>query len=674
MEPASEGGRTQYQDARDGTLYWTLSFYLPARLVGPQRPESAVGDDTRHLREAIEPLFNDIADRSSWEGKVDDRMFAAAPAEQLRLRMPAHVCWSTEGRRFRVAVPEPLRERNVGLRRFWYQHGNGAISWHLSFDYFYGDDLANETGTPGHPALTYYFMSLLQKLAWPKEFRRGEGMPSTDALVGIEARPPGSEGTDSADWQGFWTFVEALFRRDCRRRLDMICMRDKAGDPTADLSPPAAIEAPPPGSEGTDSADWQGFWTFVEALFRRNCRRRLDMVCMRDEARNPTADLSPPAALVEFIEHLLKENRRPSIEIPGLDHHECRSLFFVHDPTLFNLIQPVDKDTRALVKRRERVRDPDYQRYPAHIRDNALVEHGSDPDGGRTTLLGDKYWETVRPAGDQEAESRLAYLFLAGFNQNIIDFMNQEASEVLDSLDPIYPKSDDQEEEGFFIRYANPRSMITYVKRSRTLEVGNDWIGTCPYAFLIHALAMHNEALTRAQEKDTFLTIARIQGRIGKGEYEEAEKSINTIRIRAFEVYERHRYHNPFRYDTERDVFDSLEQLRGTSRRRKAYEMGLASLEEKNRDLTRVREQNEDAKQRRREFGLAVLFGLLGVSGVIQVLYQWHLFTFGEPSRPLKWIEIAAEAAYVIMPILLAVVLLWRWMRKEPATDRTRVD
>ena len=618
MEPAAERARTQYHDARDGTLYWTLSFYLPARLVGPQRPEPAIGDDTRCLREAIEPLFNDIADRSSWEGKVDDRMFAAAPVERLHLRMPTHVCWSTEGRRFRVAVPEPLRERYVGLRRFWYQHGNGAISWHLSFDYFYGDDLAKETGTPGHPALTYYFMSLLQKLAWPKEFRGGEGKPSTDALVGIEVRPLGAGGTVATDWQGFWTFVETLFRQDCARRLDTVCMRDLANDPAADAGRP------------------------------------------------------PPAALADFIEHLLGENRRPSIEIPGLDHHECRSLFFVHDPVLFNLIQPVDADTGAIVKRRQRVRDRDYQPYPAHIRDEALVESGNDIDGSRTTLLGSRYWETVRPAGDRKAESRLAYLFLAGFNQNIIDFMNQEASEVLDSLDPIYPKSDDQEEEGFFIRYANPRSMITYVKRSRTLEVGNDWIGTCPYAFLIHALAMHNEALTRAQEKDTFGTIGRIRDRIAAREFEEAEKTINAIRIAAFEVYERHRYHNPFRYDTERDVFESLDQLRGTSRRRQAYEMGLASLEEQNRDLTRELEQIEDKAQRRREFGLAILFGLLGVSGVIQVLYQWHLFTFGEPARPLTWIQVAADAAYLAVPMLLAVVLWRRWTRQAPAMDAHR--
>ena len=618
MEPASEGTQAQYQDARDGTLYWTLSFYLPARLVGPQRPEPAVGDDTRHLREAIEPLFNDIAERSSWEGKVEDRMFAAAPTERLRLRMPSHVRWTTEGRRFTVAVPGPLRERGVGLRRFWYQHGNGAISWHLSFDYYYGDDLAKETGMPGHPALTYYFMSLLQKLAWPKEFRGGEGMPSTDALVGIEVRRLASEAADATGWQGFWAFVEMLFRKDSMSLLDTVCIRENAYDPTADAGSPK------------------------------------------------------PVKLAELIEQLLRKNRHLSIEIPGLYHHECRSLFFVHDPALFKLIQPIDAETGTILKRRERVRDRDYRPYPSFTRDETLVEVSHDDDGGRTILLGAKYWEKVRPADDKEAESRLAYLFLAGFNQNIIDFMNQEASEVLDSLDPIYPKTDDQEGEGFFFRYANPRSMITYVKRSRSLEVGNDWIGTCPYAFLIHVLAMHNEALTRAQERDTFDTIGRIRDRIAAGRFEEAEKSINAIRIAAFEVYERHRYHNPFRYDTERDVFESLEQLRGTSRRKQAYEMGLASLEEQNRDLARERQQREDKFQRRREFGLAILFGLLGVSGVIQVLYQWHLFTFGEPARPMRWFEIMANATYLVVPMLLAAFLWRRWSREEHTADASR--
>ena len=592
MEPTAGTTPPRHQRARDRTLYWTLSFYLSDSHVGAKLGDPC-STETRRLREAIEPLFNDIADRSSWRGQVEDRMFAAAPRERLCLRMPEQVAWSTEGRRFRVDVPDPGRERGLDLRRFWYQHGNGAISWHLSFDYFYGDDLAGEVRAGGAP-LTYYFLSLLQKLAWPKEFGHPQDEVTTDDLVGIHVRRADANA-DAAGWTGFWAFAEALFREDATRLLPRAC---KLG-------------------------------------------AGLDM------------------------DKLLRVNLRDSIEIPGLKHHECRSLFFIRDGELFNLIQPVE-DGR-IVRRRERVADDEFDRYPKLI--HGLVKADAE-DEDAPIELGGPYWESARPRGDAAAETRLAYLFLAGFNQNIIDFMNQEASEVLDSLDPIYPKSEDQEEEGFFIRYANPRSMITYVKRSRTLEVGNDYIGTCPYAFLIHALAMHNEALTRAQERATFESIEAIREMIRLRQFEKAEEAINDVRIDAFDVYEQNRYHNPFRYDTERDVFDALEQLRGTSRRKQAYEMGLASLEEKTRDLAREREKLEDAQQRRRDSSLTILFGLLGVSGFIQVLYQWHQFTFGEPTQPLGWLQVAADAAYLLVPVLLAVLLWRRWTRADRVRDK----
>ena len=41
------------------------------------------------------------------------------------------------------------------------------------------------------------------------------------------------------------------------------------------------------------------------------------------------------------------------------------------------------------------------------------------------------------PAFEAHRADCLDYLFLAGFNQNIIDFMNQDTSEILDSIDPI---------------------------------------------------------------------------------------------------------------------------------------------------------------------------------------------------------------------------------------------
>ncbi len=551
--------------AEDRTLYWTLSFYLPRSRIG-QVPDGLQCASSLALSQAIDPLFNDIADRSRQQ-KVPDRLFCAGPAETLDFAMPRLVEWTTEGSAFAVPIEPERRNRDVSLRRFWYRYPDGAFSWNLGFEYRYGADLAAERA--GTVPATYYFLSLLQKLAWPKEFDSARGLEGLDALVGLTVTRPISE----AQAVPFWDFVAECYRVD-RNRLKTDC----------------AIKLP----------------VFSEA--------------------------------VENV---------PSIEIPGLTVPANRSSFYFHDRQFFKLIEPVENG--VLVKRRTRVPDAEFRQYPELIAQQKALQPSSPH-----VLLGADYWRSVRRLRSRPAETRLAYLFLAGFSQNIIDFTNQEASEVLDSLDPIYPKSDEQEEEGFFVRFANPRAMITFVPRSRTLEVGNDHIGTCPYAFLIHALSMHNEALTREQEEETFRAIDEIQAKIGNGSFAEAEAQINAVRRDAFEKYERHRYRNPFRYDTERDVFEELELLRGTSRLKEAYQGALAALEEDVRDLHR-RQRDKDAEHSQtRERLLNLLFGILGVSGVIQVVFQVEQFAHDRASNWQNW---TFAILSLIMPIAMALAL-----------------
>jgi hypothetical protein len=598
-------GRTEV--SKDRTLYWTLSFYIPAdRLsaggedtatpLGERIAAAPVSKPTHTLRDAIEPLFNDIADRSRL-GKVEDRLFAGCKAERLVFTMPATVQWTTEGKTFIFAVPPKHRERKVGLRGFWYAHSNGALSWHLSFAVHYGPDLDRDlkAKTPS----TYYFLSLLQKLAWPKEFRMDDAGTTIHQMVGMSVRRP-AETRDMP----FWDFVRERFAQD-----------------------------------------WQCI-AGAHPLARPG-------IGFDDLVRSP-----------------------PSMEVPGLKCPESRSMFFIRDSHLLSLIQPKDA-SGTIESRRRRVSDEQFDGYP-----DLVVRQRRR--GARRIELGATYWDEMLgqrdpPGCPTNARDRLAYLFLAGFNQNIIDFTNQEASEVLDSLDPIYPNSDAQEQEGFFVRYANPRAMITYVSRSRTLEVGNDHVGTCPYALLIHALSMHNEALTRAQEENTFAAIDRITAEIESGRnaktdrhdhFETAERMINETRIAAFHVYERHRYANPFRYDTERDVFDELERLRGTSRLKLAYEAALASLEEQIRDLDRERKAAEDAHVQKQDRKVAALLGTLGIFGVIQVVFQVDQFArAAEPAEPRTKLLLAI--AYCGIPILIGLaILLYSRRSAPPRTER----
>lgn len=89
----------QFEHASDRTLHWTLSFYIPperlwetgALAAGEQpaftcryRPDAVarmqLGEPvSRALRNAVEPLFNDIADREA-NGAACDFILAADPS------------------------------------------------------------------------------------------------------------------------------------------------------------------------------------------------------------------------------------------------------------------------------------------------------------------------------------------------------------------------------------------------------------------------------------------------------------------------------------------------------------------------------------------------------------------------------------------------------------------
>ncbi|AMK20486.1 MULTISPECIES: hypothetical protein [Sphingobium] len=677
MAATNQTGR---EPAKDQTIYWTLSFYIAVDTLAKHTTKlsessemfvswlrrgllphevgqpvvnckSCIDDETKALRQAIDPLFNDVADRSRL-GKIDDFLFAGLEARDVSLTVPDRIEWMTEGKTF---IVEPVKNltRTFKFRSFWYVHGNGSLSWHAGFAHCYAETLKQELKSG--PPVSFYMMSLLQKLAWPKEFDPALGGSceagdcTTDRLVGVLVND-----------EPFWRFLRHRFNDDAAARLPEIYRPFNWTDE--------------PKKQGTN------------AVVSQTCGQE-------------------PAGVIgqshDLFDRLIETG--DSIEVPGLRCADSRSCFFIHDKALFELIQP--RRGGKLVGRSARVLDDNFIGYPS------LIENVRGEDG--RYVLDDQYWTRIhqpdagceittahpfpaspglrsirrRITGLPNAADRLCYLFLAGFNQNIMDFMNQEASEVLDSLDPIYPKSEEQEAEGFFIRYANPRSMITYVPRSRTLEVGNDFIGTCPYAFLIHVLSMHNEALTRSQERATFEAISEVMKLIPaapepetteqcaatyrktvvlapiapvlaichamqplcksivqagwlwlqavadrlprqvpseevrpRTELEKAEQLINDTRLDAFRRFDQHRYVNPFRYDTERDVFEAMEQLRGTSRLKQAYQSALEALDEQTRDIQRIRKEqdvDERASRERRLSYILSFFGFTGMTGLI---------------------------------------------------------
>ncbi|WP_453977056.1 hypothetical protein [Brevundimonas sp. Marseille-Q4549] len=588
-----------YESAKSGTIYWTLSLYIEADRAAAAlglKPGARIGPETFRrmqrshrpslaLANAIDALMNDIADRET-QGEVqefllavtdedvsdmDEAAAAARRYDDLVFKMPKSISWTTEGVRFEASPPGLDREREVQLRRFWLSHNNGALSYHLSFSHFYGAFEDEARGAcSGYAPSTYYFLSLLQKLAAPKEYG-----------------------------------LDADILEDINRKADPyidVFDPDPLGiDPLDNIE----VRYRPPGGKGRQ-CKVERFWPFVRTMFEADAEVlfdrlvRTDRLLPKDETDRFTLKIKKGGytdALVELV---------PFIEVPGLKVPKSRFMFMLHDERFFERLMPLDADRKESVSRKAMVRQDCYEPYETRI--SALMDEASRRRS-RSVRLDEDYWTWVctrpeydaaldegafaravpdvpthylrseqdphwspirrleegdetdnRPARDpldelvtamragecfqryafdDRAPSRplaeralpapvkhhipafeahradcLDYLFLAGFNQNIIDFMNQDTSEILDSIDPIYPDSSDQSSDRFFVRYANHRAMITYVPKSRSLETGNDYIGACPYAFLIHVLALHNEFLARSHEQKTMTRIERIEALI----------------------------------------------------------------------------------------------------------------------------------------------------------------
>ncbi|WP_066658287.1 MULTISPECIES: hypothetical protein [unclassified Sphingomonas] len=685
-----------YEAAVPGTIYWTLSLYIEPGRVAEALGRNA-GDylapwvfrraQMRHLpslalRNAIDPLFNDIADRET-QGEVQEFLLATTArrcrnldeaasqirsSEPLTFRVGKSTTWMTEGVTFEAHPPALDDPRHVGLRTFWISHNNGALSYHLSFSHHYAE-YTDDNGIvrSGYDSSTYYFLSLLQKLAAPKEYALQPKLLTSLLNSGDSHADVFSDGSLGID------------------PLDTLTVKAARGKETR-------------------------FWPFVRSRLERDAKALFPRLAHELSLSKPIPDFEKN--LIDLV---------PFIEVPGLKVPKSRFMFFIHDPRFFDRLMPLDAAGLASVARKTMVRDGCYEPYQKRIsgltapvdgqpprrvhlgapveakeaqevdiRDrvdadfwswaktrgeyDALLaaggfarasEHGDTPatllrpgdhDGLRAAMrdgtclqLRDATLALLEtpirhhvPAFELHRADCFDYLFLAGFNQNIIDFMNQDTSEILDSIDPIYPDSDEQSDERFFVRYANHRAMITYVPRSRSLEIGNDYIGTCPYAFLIHLLALHNEFLARAHEERSMARIERIRemtaGRKPMDRKalqallerdgidlddagDPTELLINRAKLAEFDDYERFRYTNPFRYDTERDVFAKLQDLRGTNRKQAALTVAIASLEDHANDLRRRRQQMADQESAWRDLRINLLLGGLGIFGAGQMVY-----------------------------------------------------
>lgn len=162
--------RMQAQAMAGETCFWNRD--LLSALHGSGGKDDY--QDSCRLSQAIEPLFNDIADRRRGlfiedflldTPSLGPQDFAADTergdrqnvCDVVELELPAELSWETEGERFGLALSGPVRLQ-ARCRAFWVAHSNTSLSYHLSLEVRYR-----------HRPADYYALSLLQKSVFPSE-------------------------------------------------------------------------------------------------------------------------------------------------------------------------------------------------------------------------------------------------------------------------------------------------------------------------------------------------------------------------------------------------------------------------------------------------------------------------------------------------------------------------
>lgn len=528
------------------------------------RPKAAESDA---LHKDINPMFEDISDRARnlfiEDFLLDTKLGDSTAPDHLRnvfaeisLSLDGPVRWKAEGPVFKVDTEGPIVFEKVLCRAFWMAHSNNALSYHLSFE------------VPFEHGLKHYLgLSLFQKV-----FSQSE---TTDWVASNTRGWKVVESKGTGEKVSLLGFMEEAFERDLEHLMTMVSEVSS----TTQLSPrflkqfvdeawqQLVLE---PAGESQEKLNVQrGEGDPVVAAWVDAAPRRRLLVLLRDEASFES----------------LQKARQCSLSVVKLD-------------TLF--LQPGtgangEHQLAALEKQLDR-----------------RAQELNVPPGEDSELFRDNY---------------KLWLFLSGFFQNVVDFLDQDGLEIHDGLAPVYPEclSKDDVNPGFML-YATPSVLFEVVSKSRSLDkAGRRWLGTCPYLFLVHMTAFQNESLVRVFEKNVTYLLKHLEteglkadesdfsGSKFGGALASASACIRDFQLLTFEKVHKHTSFNVFRYQTEQDFFECVQDIRGIKQRRAYWDEVLNKL-------TLTIESLQEERRARYEKKIAVAGVLLALSGVLQVL------------------------------------------------------
>lgn len=546
--------------SKEGRLHVTLSLFVDnsemvdnfadkwntkARRSVQSKIKDAFEDSEKFIR-ALEPLFDDIADRKRHlfvdDFVLDTRSLPGTKnkREDIDFCFPTQITWETEGVS-KSAILDRRFERSCTVRCFWFVHSNGSLTYNISFEFGYS-----------HNYVDYYCLSLLQKIFFEKE------------------------GTA-------WILDQKVVRTSSKRVVT--------------------------------------FWEYVRENFNADTKALLAQFAINFQEKKVQGQSEPKDLWnLLLVEHKVREHVRAFGTRRATQREiipERRALFLLEDEHFFELLSEEKRNKLS-----------------------GLV--------GIDGLFGRHIEKITKFEVDQINAVELDYYFLAGFFNNIIDFLSQDTSEVKDGTDPVYPEPGSPSSEEYFIVYATKNTIFEIVSSSRSLDVGRDYIGNCPYLFLVHIMALHNEQLTAMFEKDVVELFDKLESSgLGGGMHKNIStqsmlkllQEFRRFKVKAFSEIHKHLYTNVFRYDTERIFYTSIENIRGTSSRRQYWSEIIEKIEA---TLHSIKDEGE----RKSDETMNKLLAAAAAFGLFQVFFQtsdaWRS-AFGTSTEAVFPGEIVAE-------------------------------
>lgn len=258
---------------------------------------------------------------------------------------------------------------------------------------------------------------------------------------------------------------------------------------------------------------------------------------------------------------------------------------------------------------------------------------------------------------DNLTKEALALIFLSGFLQNIIDFLEQDHLEYTDAIEPLYP-APGAKDDPHFLLYATQDSVFEIVKSSRSLDRGSDYIGLCPYLFLVHLTLFHEESLVKRFEGLARELAERIKQRsldLDKASPEDLHKIVTTFnkgRLKIFDEVARYLHINTFLYGTEQAFYKAVSADRYLEGRLERWDRFIQELSNVVGGAHELARQRVDRRTNKILYSIAVFSVFQVLFAATQSVHNWN---FSDSPRYFLSTDILEFALVVASTIFITV-------------------